>query len=66
MLERQTRTDECLAQMDQRLSTLEGELTAVRAELRPNGGSSVRDALDRVDRRTAQLAPRRRRRWRRG
>jgi hypothetical protein len=48
-----------------RMTRLEARVERVEAELRPNGGSSARDALDRVDRRTAQLAPRPRRRWRR-
>lgn len=41
----------------ERLDVMERDLAAVRAEVRPNGGSSLRDAVDRVDRRTAQTTP---------
>ncbi|TKS96439.1 hypothetical protein E4U91_36485 [Streptomyces lasalocidi] len=38
-----------------RLDAIESRLTSVEHEVRPNSGSSLRDAVDRVDRRTAQL-----------
>ncbi|GAA3045145.1 hypothetical protein GCM10020229_65460 [Kitasatospora albolonga] len=40
-----------------RLCGIEERLTAVEHELRPNSGSSMRDAIDRVDRRTLRIAP---------
>ncbi|MGW7416145.1 hypothetical protein [Streptomyces sp. NPDC054863] len=39
-----------------RLGAIEQQLDAVEHELHPNSGSSLRDAVDRVDHRTAQLA----------
>ena len=39
----------------QRLDGLERAVVAIADEMRPNSGSSLRDALDRVDRRTASL-----------
>ncbi|MDF2705554.1 MAG: hypothetical protein K0R62_1206 [Nonomuraea muscovyensis] len=38
-----------------RLDAIEGRLSNVEHELHPNSGSSLRDAVDRVDRRTRQL-----------
>ncbi|MEU6491078.1 hypothetical protein ABZ890_11870 [Streptomyces sp. NPDC046984] len=40
-----------------RLDQIEGWMFRVEHELRPNGGSSLRDAVDRVDHRTQALAP---------
>lgn len=40
-----------------RLDRIEGRITAVEHELQPNSGHSLRDAVDRVDRRTQTLAP---------
>lgn len=40
-----------------RLGRIEGRLTGMEHELRPNSGRSLRDAVDRVDRRTRSLAP---------
>lgn len=40
-----------------RLGQIEGRMSRVEHELRPNGGSSLRDAVDRVDHRTQTLAP---------
>lgn len=40
-----------------RLDRIEGRITAVEHELQPNSGRSLRDAVDRVDRRTQTLAP---------
>ncbi|MFE7634449.1 hypothetical protein ACFU7Z_10550 [Kitasatospora sp. NPDC057518] len=40
-----------------RLSTIEQQLVEVQHELHPNSGSSLRDAVDRVDQRTAHLDP---------
>ncbi|GAA1221392.1 hypothetical protein GCM10009665_09500 [Kitasatospora nipponensis] len=39
-----------------RLGGIEQRLTAVEHELRPNSGSSMRDAIDRVDERTRTFA----------
>ncbi|MDH6111159.1 hypothetical protein P3T36_003183 [Kitasatospora sp. MAP12-15] len=39
-----------------RLGGIETRLTAVEHELRPNSGSSMRDAIDRVDERTRSFA----------
>lgn len=39
----------------QRLDTIEQQLAAVEHELHPNSGSSLRDAVDRVDERTRQI-----------
>ncbi|MFF5004695.1 hypothetical protein ACFY3G_17915 [Streptomyces phaeochromogenes] len=41
----------------ERLGRIEGRVTAVEHEMQPNSGASLRDAVDRVDRRTRQLAP---------
>ncbi|MFF0744225.1 hypothetical protein ACFYVL_27885 [Streptomyces sp. NPDC004111] len=38
-----------------RLGAIEEQLAAVEHELHPNSGGSLRDAVDRVDQRTAQL-----------
>nr|WP_240982096.1 MULTISPECIES: hypothetical protein [unclassified Streptomyces] len=38
-----------------RLGSVEKQLAEVRHELHPNSGSSLRDAVDRVDARTAHL-----------
>ncbi|SDT69863.1 hypothetical protein SAMN05216371_3865 [Streptomyces sp. TLI_053] len=38
-----------------RLDKIEHKLAAVEHELHPNSGSSLRDAVDRVDQRTAHL-----------
>ncbi|GAA2945886.1 MULTISPECIES: hypothetical protein [Streptomyces] len=40
----------------ERLSGIEQRLSGVEHELHPNSGHSLRDAIDRVDRRTGQLA----------
>jgi hypothetical protein len=40
-----------------RLDGIEERLGRVEHELQPNSGSSLRDAVDRVDARTQQLAP---------
>ncbi|WP_432158416.1 hypothetical protein [Streptomyces sp. bgisy153] len=40
-----------------RLRGIEERLTRVEHELQPNSGRSLRDAVDRVDRRTRTLAP---------
>lgn len=40
-----------------RLDQIEGRVGTIEHELRPNSGHSLRDAVDRVDRRTASLAP---------
>ncbi|MFD7738426.1 hypothetical protein [Streptomyces sp. MJM8645] len=37
-----------------RLGTIEQQLATVQHELHPNSGSSLRDAIDRVDQRTAR------------
>lgn len=39
----------------QRLATIEQTMGIVAHEVRPNGGSSLRDAVHRVDRRTASI-----------
>lgn len=39
----------------ERLDVIERGLEEVRREVRPNGGSSMRDAINRVDERTRQL-----------
>ncbi|WP_236241176.1 hypothetical protein [Streptomyces sp. CC228A] len=41
----------------ERLGGIEQRLTAVEHELNPNSGASLRDAVDRVDIRTARLCP---------
>jgi hypothetical protein len=41
-----------------RLGGIEERLTAVEHELRPNSGSSMRDAIDRVDERTRSFTSR--------
>jgi hypothetical protein len=41
----------------ERLATIERRTEVVAHEVRPNGGASLRDAIDRVDRRTEQIAP---------
>ncbi|WP_129308006.1 hypothetical protein [Streptomyces sp. L2] len=38
-----------------RLDRIEGRITGMEHELRPNSGRSLRDAVDRVDRRTQTL-----------
>jgi len=38
-----------------RLETIERSIGVVADEVRPNGGGSMRDAVDRVDQRTANL-----------
>jgi hypothetical protein len=38
-----------------RLETIERSTGVVADEVRPNGGGSMRDAVDRVDQRTANL-----------
>ena len=40
-----------------RLDQIEGRVSTIEHELRPNSGRSLRDAVDRVDRRTRTLAP---------
>lgn len=40
-----------------RLDLIEGRVGTIEHELRPNSGQSLRDAVDRVDRRTRTLAP---------
>ncbi|QFR00706.1 hypothetical protein F9278_36105 [Streptomyces phaeolivaceus] len=40
-----------------RLHGIEERVAAVEHELQPNSGASLRDAVDRVDRRTRTLAP---------
>ncbi|MFD4659351.1 hypothetical protein ACFWP2_27400 [Kitasatospora sp. NPDC058444] len=40
-----------------RLDKIEHRIAAVEHELHPNSGSSLRDAVDRVDQRTAHLDP---------
>ncbi|MCG6499180.1 hypothetical protein [Kitasatospora sp. A2-31] len=40
-----------------RLDTIEHRIAAVEHELHPNSGASLRDAVDRVDQRTAHLDP---------
>ncbi|MFE5258225.1 hypothetical protein [Streptomyces coelicoflavus] len=39
-----------------RLDAIESRLSRVEHEMQPNSGHSLRDAVDRVDRRTRQLA----------
>ncbi|MFC8290079.1 hypothetical protein ACFUJ0_06040 [Streptomyces sp. NPDC057242] len=39
----------------QRLASLEAQAAVIKHEVRPNSGSSLRDAVDRVDARTAHL-----------
>lgn len=39
-----------------RLDRIEGRISRVEHELQPNSGRSLRDAVDRVDRRTRSLA----------
>ncbi|MFD0496842.1 hypothetical protein [Streptomyces rhizosphaericus] len=39
----------------QRLDAIEQQLAAVEHELHPNSGTSLRDAVDRVDERTRHL-----------
>lgn len=40
----------------ERLALIERQLADIETELHPNGGTSLRDALDRVDQRTARIA----------
>ena len=40
-----------------RLDQIEGRVSRIEHELQPNSGQSLRDAVDRVDRRTRTLAP---------
>ncbi|MFI8254070.1 hypothetical protein [Streptomyces filamentosus] len=46
---------ERLGGIDDRLGALDDRLGKVEHELHPNSGSSLRDAVDRVDARTARL-----------
>lgn len=39
----------------ERLGTIEQTMGTVAHEVRPNGGASMRDAVDRVDQRTARI-----------
>jgi hypothetical protein len=41
----------------EQVGQLDGRLSAIEHELHPNSGTSLRDAVDRVDARTAHLAP---------
>jgi hypothetical protein len=41
----------------ERLAGIENRLTDVEHELKPNSGKSLRDAVNRVDARTARIAP---------
>lgn len=41
----------------ERLDAIENRLGTIEHELHPNSGVSLRDAVDRVDQRTARIAP---------
>ncbi|MDT0306880.1 hypothetical protein RM780_07875 [Streptomyces sp. DSM 44917] len=41
----------------ERLAGIEARVTRIEHEMKPNGGASLRDAVNRVDRRTARIAP---------
>ncbi|MFF9146312.1 hypothetical protein ACF1BN_15775 [Streptomyces sp. NPDC014861] len=46
---------ESLEDVRDRLGALDDRVAAIEHELHPNSGSSLRDAVDRVDRRTSHL-----------
>ncbi|WP_062215714.1 hypothetical protein [Streptomyces sp. NBRC 109706] len=48
---------ERIAGIEQCTERIAGRLTRVEEELHPNGGGSLRDAVNRVDARTARIAP---------
>lgn len=64
MMERMSTLEDTSRQVDRRLGSVEQHdqeidrrLRLIEHEMHPNGGSSFRDAIDRVDRRTARIAP---------
>ncbi len=48
---------ERIERIEDRIGGMQARLTAVEHEMKPNGGQSMRDAINRVDDRTRQLAP---------
>jgi hypothetical protein len=57
MLERMTAIEARTACMAECLDDVGARVSRIESEVRPNGGSSLRDAVNRVDRRTARMAP---------
>jgi len=46
-----------VAAIEEQTAQIADRVTAIEHELHPNSGASLRDAVDRVDRRTARLSP---------
>lgn len=57
LLERMTAIEERTGCMADCLDGIGRRVQRIESEVRPNGGSSMRDAVNRVDRRTARLTP---------
>lgn len=57
LLERVTSIEESQACMATCLDGIDRRVQRIEVEVQPNGGASMRDALTRVDRRTARLTP---------
>lgn len=57
VMERLARIEDRAAGIEDRAAGIEDRLTSVEHELQPNSGRSLRDAVNRVDARTARIAP---------
>ncbi|MGK5529373.1 hypothetical protein [Streptomyces sp. URMC 129] len=55
VLERIAGIEERMCQLLDRVARVESQAAAIEHELHPNGGSSLRDAVNRVDARTARV-----------
>jgi hypothetical protein len=57
LLERVEQIEEGQAAMSGCLDGIDRRVQRIEVEVQPNGGASMRDAVNRVDRRTARLTP---------
>lgn len=57
VMARMARIEDCTTRTAERMASVESRVGRIEHELHPNGGGSLRDALDRVDQRTARIRP---------
>ena len=55
MSERLSKMEGCLNKVDERFSTLEYKIENIEKELQPNSGTSLRDAINRIENRVEAL-----------
>jgi len=58
--ERMTKMEDCVNKVNDRLDNIEEKIQSIDVELQPNSGSSMRDAINRIEKRIEELESRRR------